>query len=110
LCAHQIFHIAKWFASWKRLQSNSKYAVKINSSTPPAIKPDDLSANAASKKFSREAAVIAPSGEQITITAGDQHAVVVEVGGGLRSYSASKRELVDGYGANEMSSSGRGKY
>ena len=53
--------------------------------------------------------MIAPSGEQITITAGDQHAVVVEVGGGLRSYSASNRELVDGYGANEMSSSGRGQ-
>jgi aldose 1-epimerase len=53
--------------------------------------------------------VIAPSGEQITITAGDQQAVVVEVGGGLRSYSASGRELVDGYGADEMSSSGRGQ-
>jgi aldose 1-epimerase len=35
--------------------------------------------------------------------------VVVEVGGGLRSYSASGRELVDGYGAYEMSSSGRGQ-
>jgi aldose 1-epimerase len=54
-------------------------------------------------------AVIAPSGEQIEITAGDQHAVVVEVGGGLRSYSAGGRELVDGYKANEMSSSGRGQ-
>jgi aldose 1-epimerase len=53
--------------------------------------------------------VIAPSGEQITITAGDQQAVVVEVGGGLRSYSASGRKLVDGYGADEMSSSGRGQ-
>jgi aldose 1-epimerase len=53
--------------------------------------------------------VIAPSGEQIEITAGDQHAVVVEVGGGLRSYSAGGRELVDGYKANEMSSSGRGQ-
>jgi aldose 1-epimerase len=53
--------------------------------------------------------VIAPSGEQITITARDQHAVVVEVGGGLRSYSASGQELVDGYGADEMSSSGRGQ-
>jgi aldose 1-epimerase len=41
--------------------------------------------------------VIAPSGEQITIAAGDQQAVVVEVGGGLRSYSAGGRELVDGY-------------
>ena len=53
--------------------------------------------------------MIAPSGEQITITAGDQQAVVVEVGGGLRSYSAGGRELVDGYGADEMSSAGRGQ-
>src|SRR5262252_10827573 len=56
-----------------------------------------------------EPAVIAPSGEQIEITVGDQRAVVVEIGGGLRSYSAGGRDLVDGYGANEMSSSGRGQ-
>ena len=56
-----------------------------------------------------EPAMIAPSGEQIEITAGDQQAVVVEVGGGLRSYSAGGRDLVDGYGADEMSSSGRGQ-
>jgi aldose 1-epimerase len=53
--------------------------------------------------------VIAPSGGQITIAAGDQQAVVVEVGGGLRSYSARGRELIDGYKADEMSSSGRGQ-
>ena len=53
--------------------------------------------------------MVAPSGEQIEIIAGDQHAVVVEVGGGLRAYSAGGRELIDGYGANEMSSSGRGQ-
>ena len=53
--------------------------------------------------------MIAPSGKQITIAAGDQQAVVVEVGGGLRSYSAGGRELVDGYRADEMSSSGRGQ-
>jgi aldose 1-epimerase len=53
--------------------------------------------------------VIAPSGKQITIAAADQQAVVVEVGGGLRSYSAGGRELVDGYRADEMSSSGRGQ-
>ena len=53
--------------------------------------------------------MITPSGEQITITAGDQQAVVVEVGGGLRSYSAGGRELIDGYKAEEMSSSGRGQ-
>ena len=40
-------------------------------------------------------AIVAPSGEQITISAGDQQAVVVEVGDGLRSYSAGGRELVD---------------
>ena len=53
--------------------------------------------------------MIAPSGEQIEIAAGDQQAVVVEVGGGLRSYAAGGRKLVDGYGADEMSSSGRGQ-
>jgi aldose 1-epimerase len=53
--------------------------------------------------------VIAPSGEQIVIAAGDQQAVVVEVGGGLRSYSVGGREFVDGYRADEMSSSGRGQ-
>ena len=53
--------------------------------------------------------MIAPSGEQIEIVAGDQRATVVEVGGGLRSYTAGGRELVDGYSADEMSSSGRGQ-
>ena len=53
--------------------------------------------------------MIASSGEQIEIAVGDQQAVVVEVGGGLRSYSAASRELLDGYRADEMSSSGRGQ-
>ena len=53
--------------------------------------------------------MIAPSGEQIEIAVGDQQAVVVEVGGGLRSYSAGGRQLVDGYRADEMSSSARGQ-
>jgi aldose 1-epimerase len=53
--------------------------------------------------------VIAPSGEQIEIAAAHQRAVVVEVGGGLRAYSAWGREFVDGYGAEEMCSSGRGQ-
>jgi aldose 1-epimerase len=51
----------------------------------------------------------APSGEQIEIALGDQSAVVVEVGGGLRAYSAAGRELLDGYRVDEMSSSGRGQ-
>jgi aldose 1-epimerase len=56
-----------------------------------------------------ERAMIAPSGEQIEIVAGDQQAVVVEVGGGLRSYTVGGRDVVDGYRADEMSSSGRGQ-
>jgi aldose 1-epimerase len=51
----------------------------------------------------------APSGDQIGIRNGDQRAVVAEVGGGLRTYSVAGRELLDGYGADEMSTSGRGQ-
>jgi aldose 1-epimerase len=50
-----------------------------------------------------------PSGEQIEIRAGDQRAVVVEVGAGLRSYTVGDREVIDGYGADEMASAGRGQ-
>jgi aldose 1-epimerase len=50
-----------------------------------------------------------PSGEQIELTLGEQRAVVVEVGGGLRTYSVAGRELLDGYRAEEMSSAGRGQ-
>jgi aldose 1-epimerase len=53
--------------------------------------------------------VIAPSGEQIEIVHGGQRAVVVEVGGGLREYTVGGRHLLDGYGPDEMSSSGRGQ-
>jgi aldose 1-epimerase len=51
--------------------------------------------------------VFAPSGEQFEIEAGDQRAVVVEVGGGLRTYSARDREVLDGYGLDEICGSGR---
>ena len=53
--------------------------------------------------------MIAPSGEQVEITLGDQRAVVVEVGGGLRTYSVGGRELLDGYEADEICTSGRGQ-
>ena len=53
--------------------------------------------------------MIAPSGEQIEIVHGDQRAVVVEVGGGLREYTLNGRHVLDGYGVDEMSSSGRGQ-
>jgi aldose 1-epimerase len=53
--------------------------------------------------------VTAASGQQIEIVHGDQRAVVVEVGGGLREYTANGRAVLDGYGVDEMSSSGRGQ-
>jgi aldose 1-epimerase len=51
----------------------------------------------------------APSGEQFEIALGEQRAGVVEVGAGLRSYSAVGRELLDGYEPDQMSRSGRGQ-
>jgi aldose 1-epimerase len=56
-----------------------------------------------------ETSPIAPSGEQIEIALGDQRAVIVEVGGGLRSYRVGGRELLDGYRVDEISTSGRGQ-
>jgi len=50
-----------------------------------------------------------PSGEQFELSSGDQHAVVTEVGAGLRTYSAGGRELLDGYPAEALASSGRGQ-
>jgi aldose 1-epimerase len=50
-----------------------------------------------------------PSGEQVEISHGDQRVFVVEVGGGLRTYSIAGRAVLDGYGADEMSRSGRGQ-
>ena len=52
---------------------------------------------------------VAPSGRQLDISFGDQHLVVVEVGGGIRSYSADGFEVLDGYGADEQCPSGRGQ-
>jgi aldose 1-epimerase len=51
----------------------------------------------------------APSGEQIEIAFGDQQAVIVEVGGGLRTYSVAGREVLDGYDADAMATAGRGQ-
>src|SRR5690348_14022234 len=50
-----------------------------------------------------------PSGEQFELSSGDQHAVVTEVGAGLRTYSAGGRKLLDGYPVEALASSGRGQ-
>jgi len=50
-----------------------------------------------------------PSGEQLEISHGDLRATIVEVGGGLRSFSAGDLEVLDGYPAGEMCHDGRGQ-
>jgi galactose mutarotase-like enzyme len=49
-----------------------------------------------------------PSGHQHTIALGDQRAVVVEVGAGLRSYAVAGREVLSGYSEQEMATSAHG--
>jgi galactose mutarotase-like enzyme len=51
----------------------------------------------------------APSGQQWPIRHGDHQAVVVEVGGGLRSYTVAGEDVLDGYPVGEMVASGRGQ-
>jgi aldose 1-epimerase len=52
---------------------------------------------------------VSPSGTQWVIKSGDHEATVVEVGGGLRAYRSSGREVVDGYGESEVCPSGAGQ-
>ncbi|MGY1731780.1 aldose 1-epimerase family protein [Geodermatophilus sp. SYSU D01045] len=49
-----------------------------------------------------------PTGEQHVLRRGDAEAVVVEVGGGLRTYRAGGRDVVDGYDTAEMAADVRG--
>jgi aldose 1-epimerase len=51
----------------------------------------------------------APSGEQVELGHGPWSAVVVEIGGGLRALEHDGAPLLDGYGAGEMASGGRGQ-
>jgi aldose 1-epimerase len=50
-----------------------------------------------------------PSGEQIEVRAGSHRVVVVEVGAGIRSYTAGDRDVLDGYDERELASAGRGQ-
>ena len=51
-----------------------------------------------------------PSGHQYRITSGDQEATVVEVGGGLRTYTVAGDPVLDGYEVDEMAGGGRGQH
>jgi aldose 1-epimerase len=50
-----------------------------------------------------------PSGEQYWLEVDGQEACVVEVGGGLRSYTVDGVDVLDGYSVDEMASGGRGQ-
>jgi aldose 1-epimerase len=52
---------------------------------------------------------VLPSGEQWTIRHGDHEAVVVEVGGGLRTYVFRGQHVLTGYPPGARSSAGRGQ-
>jgi aldose 1-epimerase len=50
-----------------------------------------------------------PSGEQYRMESDGQEATVVEVGGGLRTYTVAGVDVLDGYGVDDMASGGRGQ-
>jgi aldose 1-epimerase len=52
---------------------------------------------------------VTPSGRQYALASGDQRAVIVELGAGLRSYRSGTTDVVDGYRRNEASDGGRGQ-
>ena len=52
---------------------------------------------------------ILPSGEQWTIRHGDHEAVVVEVGGGVRTYTYRGHDVLTGYPRDAQCSAGRGQ-
>src|SRR3954471_23132701 len=51
---------------------------------------------------------IPPSGRQFEIAADGQRAIVVEVGGGVRSYSHDDRDVLDGYPEDAICDGARG--
>ena len=59
--------------------------------------------------MTEQGAAVAEQGGQIEIACGDQRVAVVGLGGGLRSYSADGRELLDGFPPGERPTSGRGQ-
>jgi aldose 1-epimerase len=53
--------------------------------------------------------VPSPSGQQVEISAGDQRATIVEVGGGIRTYHRGEWAVLDGYEHDHMCDGGRGQ-
>ena len=78
--------------TWEISGGGDALRARRDSQRPPTRRPPAHAAG-----LTRGAAVIAPSGEQIEIAAGDQQAVVVEVGGGtpliLRRRPGARRRI-----------------
>lgn len=55
------------------------------------------------------AAAASPSGEQIELRCGEQRAVVVSLGAGLREYSVAGIPIIDGYGPGDICDGARGQ-
>jgi aldose 1-epimerase len=53
--------------------------------------------------------VSSPSGRQFEIAHGEHQAVVVEVGGGLRTYTVGGRDVIDGYPPDQPATAARGQ-
>jgi aldose 1-epimerase len=53
--------------------------------------------------------VLNPSGEQFEIAFESQRAVVTELGAGIRAYAVDGAPVLDGFGAGEMATAGRGQ-
>ena len=51
-----------------------------------------------------------PSGEQYWLETDGQEASVVEVGGGLRTFTMAGVDVLEGYGVDEMAAGGRGQH
>lgn len=49
-----------------------------------------------------------PSGQRFTISCGPHQATIVEVGGGIRTYTVNRQPLLDGYHAAAMCTGARG--
>jgi aldose 1-epimerase len=74
---------------------SAKRAARHSAPTPLAIKCQFVSA--------------APTGEQYEISSENQRAVITEVGATLRSYSVDGRDVVRGFGLQDIVSGGRGQ-
>jgi aldose 1-epimerase len=74
---------------------SAKLAARHSGPKPLAIKCQFVSA--------------APTGEQYEISSGNQRAVITEVGATLRSYSVDGRDVVRGFGLQDIVSGGRGQ-